>query len=829
MKKPFLFTRHGIALAALALGGFGPPHFAAEPKPRPGARSVVEIDRALARTWTRQDYLDAYVRQHELGDWRQRMEKSKGPASLEHGVLELAVPAATLYRETKDPKYFPPVRAMLRTEAAREPSRGVFALPHVGSLYEKINDAPGLTAEDRQVIEGCIARYADLALKREMGAAMNRGLVNLLGLAYACRLLPQHPGRPAWQKAHEEAFATDVLGLQDTNEDSTNYNMLWFMVLVDYVRVSGLDDAKFYANPNIRSAFERSLQQISPLGNIPQYGDANWGVGFSPGSFERAASVYHDGRFKWAAQRGANFYRLLPGLEERMARPHYGLISDWTDDSIRPVPPEPRSYYSQRRYGRDFPDKLVLRSGFGRDDSYLLMNLFDGGGHGAADGSAIVSLIDRYSVLLCGSNYDENDERNQNLVLVRGRDESFPFIGKEPAFPLDQWRRATIALREANTSIGGITPDLAKITEIGLRIDPPVGALLIDDVRLVGRNGARVLADFENGLGGWTGELSGDSRQGRHAVRLPGALAMPFGLRYPLDLSAYDALEFWWKMKGDAAPMPSRANVHVVLKSGEHTNRWHWDFLATSRQARVTVLKDFRHAHVASIDITVNDYLGGRNRQTRDIVMLPGRVVLVRDSFRFGAAQECQVGPLWHVQNVHERGENWFQTSQSHIGGAVHGRPDPNAWQNVPRNLLVYFLPQPDFTIGTATSPSAHSARPTCLFQKWSATAADGDTRTFNTLLLPNDPGTAGAALARDVKILSADNHATALRIGADLIVVNPAGTRLRAATLETDFRFLVVKNIDSATPDIAGLQGRVLRWGGRQLYEGDAIADVEK
>jgi hypothetical protein len=828
MRNPFLFSCRRITLASLALGtccsGFS--LFAAQPTP--GARTVDEIDQALKRTWTRQDYLEAYARQHELGDWRVRMEKSKGPATLEHGILELAAPAAALYWETKDPKYVPPVRAMLRTEATREPSRGVFALPHVVRLYDRIKDAPELTAEDRQVIESCIARYADLALKREMGAAMNRGLVNLLGLAYACRVLPRHPSRPAWQKAHEQAFATDVLRLQDTNEDSTNYNMLWFMVLVDYVHVSGLDEATFYANPNIKGAFERSLQQISPLGNIPQYGDANWGIGFSPGSFERAASVYQDGRFKWAAQRGANFYRLLPGLDQRMARPHYGLISDWTDDSIRAVPPEARSYYSQRRYGRDFPDKLVLRSGFGRDDSYLLMNLFDGGGHGAADGAAIVSLIDRYSVLLCGSNYDENEERNQNLVLLRGKDESFPFIGKEPTFPLDQWRRATIALREANTSIGGITPDLAKITEIGLRIDPPVGALLIDDVRLVGRKGARVLADFENGLDGWTGELSADSRQGRHSVQLKGALTMPFGLRTPLDLSAYDSLEFWWKIKGGATAS-SRANVHVVLNSGEHTNRWHWDFLATSRASRVSVLKDFRHAHVASVDLQVNDYLGGRNRQTRDIVMLPGRVVLVRDSFRFGAAQECQVGPLWHVQNVLERGENWFQTSQTQIGGAVHGRPDPNSWQNVPRNLLVYFLSQPHLTIGTAENPNPHSARPTCLFQKWSNAAAEGDTRTFNTLLFPNDPGTAGATIVRDVKILSADNHATVLRLGADLIVVNPAGTLLRAATLETDFRFLVVKNIDSALPYVAGLQGRVLQWEGKRLHQGDATADVEK
>ena len=785
------------------------------------------IDQALARRWDRQAYLDAYVAQHALGDWK-NIENAKGSGSLDHGILELVVPAATLYRETRDPKYVPPVRAMLLAEAKREPSRGVFALPIFAILYDRIHDAAELSADDRRAIESCVVRYAELALKREAGAAMNRGLVNMLGLAYACRLLPDHPRRATWKTMHEQCFAQDVFGLQDTNEDSTNYNMLWFMVLVDYVHIAGLDEAKFYANPNIKTAFERTLRQLSPLGNIPQYGDANWGIGFSPGSFERAAQFYQDGRFKWAAQRGVNFYRMLPGLQQKLPRPYYGLISDWTDDAIAPVPPEPASYYSDRRYGREFPDKLVLRSGYGRDDSYLLMNLFDGGGHGAADGSAIVSLIDAYSVLLSGSNYDENDERYQNLVLVRAKDEDFPFIGAEPTFPLNRWRHATIALREANTALGGITPNLAHITEIGLRIDPPVGALLIDDVRLVGRKGNRVLADFENGLDGWDAELSEDSRQGKYSAKQKGAAFQTFGGSYPLDLSSYDLLEFWWKMTGEPADQV-RSKIHVVLNDGKYSNRWHWDFLSSSRQSRATLLKDFARVHLASVNVLVNDYLGGKNRQTRDVVMLPGRAFLVRDSFRFGAAQECQIGPLWHVQNILERGDNWFQTSQATIGGAVHGRPDPNAWQNLPRNLLVYFVPQPDMEIGAARSPSAHSTRSNCLFQKWSNTAAAGETHTFTTLLLPNPPGSTGADLTKVVKILSATNDVTAIQIGQDLVVINPTGAMVRAGGLETNFQFLVVTDLAAAKPYLAGTQGSVVRWDNRLLYRSDVIADVER
>lgn len=84
-------------------------------------------------------------------------------------------------------------------------------------------------------------------------------------------------------------------------------------------------------------------------------------------------------------------------------------------------------------------------------------------------------------------------------------------------------------------------------------------------------------------------------------------------------------------------------------------------------------------------------------------------------------------------------------------------------------------------------------------------------------------------ALARDVKVIHADHRATALRVDQDLIVINPAGTLMRAGTLETDFRFLVIKEIESSKPYIAGIQGRVVRWGSKYLYQGDSIADVER
>ncbi len=82
-----------------------------------------------------------------------------------------------------------------------------------------------------------IAKCADTALKGESGTAMNRGLLNAAGLAYAAKLAARiTPAMRFGEETHRRMFADDFERIKDTNEDATNYHFVWGDALIQYVQ-----------------------------------------------------------------------------------------------------------------------------------------------------------------------------------------------------------------------------------------------------------------------------------------------------------------------------------------------------------------------------------------------------------------------------------------------------------------------------------------------------------------------------------------------------------------------------------------------------------------
>jgi hypothetical protein len=160
------------------------------------------------------------------------------------------------------------------------------------------------------------------------------------------------------------------------------------------------------------------------------------------------------------------------------------------------------------------------------------------------------------------------------------------------------------------------------------------------------------------------------------------------------------------------------------------------------------------HALATHARLRVTNYMGFRAAQTREILFIKNRFVLMRDETSFDDSFRAHVGPVWNSQNVGEkRGPNWIDTwFTAHWIGDGH-----RLYENPPWNLLVYHAPRSNALL-TVTDPPGN---PTLVQGQQSVLgrlkavqyACDVDVRPddkvqFVSLLLPHAPTAAATALA---------------------------------------------------------------------------------
>ena len=356
----------------------------------------------------------------------------------------LASTLAFLYEQTGEIDYarraatilaaFGDLREMLPKEYAQtrvEYSRGVpplsnfFFLPPYVRAYMRIRSSGVFDARTRTKIEREIAESVDFIFRFPEWGAHNRAMLRAEALQYACLALPDHPRAAAW-KQMADAIAADNLDHWEI-EDASGYHPVYLHALFSYAEAAG--KTAIISHPVIHYYLQYYLKLISPLGSIPDFGDAAWNSSASGlrfmAVFEKGASVYHDPELKWAAK------SMLRVVQERTSVLSVGdayHLSDayrWTDDSIVPAPPASRSGEALEEI---IGKKVVFRNGWDPTSSYLLLNYKDEGDggwldreylrrtisveeekmhHGHADENSVVLLMDRGAVLLHDGGYRE--------------------------------------------------------------------------------------------------------------------------------------------------------------------------------------------------------------------------------------------------------------------------------------------------------------------------------------------------------------------------------------------------------------------------------------
>lgn len=309
----------------------------------------------------------------------------------------------------------PPEARAARPEwtEAIPPLDGMFQPPHYILAYLRIADSEQVTEEERRIIAQTVADSLRPIFHFPEYGAHNRAMLRALNLALAARAFPDHPEAQDWARL-SETLAEDSWGRWSV-EDASLYVPIWLWALVNYADATGRSD--FFHMTTTRYYFDYFARILSPLGVIPDWGDAWWNASYNyffP-LLERGATEYHDPPMKYAAGRIAR--RAL----DAGAAPNLGLATwmiyayEWADDAIPAEPPADTGSHEglEDLVGK----KVVFRTGWEPGASYMLLNYCDEAPYGRFTRDYLRATIPVHAEKMHHGHADEN-----SIVLLTSDD-----------------------------------------------------------------------------------------------------------------------------------------------------------------------------------------------------------------------------------------------------------------------------------------------------------------------------------------------------------------------------------------------------------------------
>lgn len=637
-----------------------------------------------------------------------------------------------------------------------------FCLFDATLAYGWLSEVGALAPSERKRTEAMLIACADGVLehKAERGA-MNRAVLAGLGTAAVARLFPQATGAAVWREFADKTWL-DWWSYRDTFEDASGYNALWLCGV--FLQAEQMGKADRLHTTEVEALVDRFSKLRSPIGPIPDYGDAIWcgGWAFWVAIFERAAGLSGRADFRHAAE--AVFRHSMRQFERGAVTRSPAQIAPlvhawrWSREGLEPCAEPMGSLCAKRRdpYGRALWDKLVLRGGPSSNDPYVLVNLHDGGYHGHADGGALSAFVAGGSVLLHELGYHQGEEQCHNTLLVRPADE--PFLFSDVPFRPGRWYTSELDLRRSYTYTGGVAPDLTRISEMFFRIDDrdDVNAAFefaVDRIEGITREGAeRPLVDLASpdAAKRWVGHSASEAATSRgvdariefrHADRSERAwLTRRF--EPPIDVSGYARIRVRWR-SGDARLDP-KLGLQFGLNGVEGTQRWRISHRRTYRETVQAYVQDCGPVVYAKVTQRMVDCLGRPLAHTRELALVKRSSLLcVHDRVRIEVRGEYAIGPVWHVQNISAAGGKGFVCRDDWQWDDLTVR-----WASPARPVWVEMAGPPGAVAGRTehvfrewgrTVPQRHH-----VYSRWVGHREPGTSVAFLSLLLPLPTAAAG-------------------------------------------------------------------------------------
>jgi hypothetical protein len=314
-------------------------------------------------------------------------------------------------------------RAMLEEVAQKGWTEQFIEEPCFIPLYRKHLIAGGLMKKDevwfRELwLDYCRNVHVWGTKPTEWRGGCHRSVPEALMKGLAAQWYPDIPEAAHW-KRYAELGVEDFWRRKELAQNDTGYFPgPIFMLLCCGEQYLG--DDRVLTDPDMQRLWQRLTVEVTPDGAVNPYGpNGGWNstAGFRLFALERVAAKTGNGEYRFAAHKVMNYLRYQAGptksdsyLRFREAGQHVALAWLFADDAVAPAMPSPGSLWNLRMEairvphtdkkvieqllgdpepdpekghiccgfyltGKDYPDKLVLRSGWNPGDFFALVEL----------------------------------------------------------------------------------------------------------------------------------------------------------------------------------------------------------------------------------------------------------------------------------------------------------------------------------------------------------------------------------------------------------------------------------------------------------------------
>ena len=280
-----------------------------------------------------------------------------------------------------------------------------FTMPMYIKAFELLKATKFLSEADEKIIVENIAESCDHQIRYQEWGAMNRGILRAESFYLAAITIPEHPHAKTW-KMLAQSIIDDCWGAWEI-EDATHYNAIYLYSLVSLVEY--LDERDFWNEAVTRYTMQFYTRQLAPYGMIPDYGDAylngNWHRFIAV--FEKAATMYHDPEIKYVANRIHQQWWEMDAARKSMWLAVIAMdCYRWANDEIIPKEPPGKS---ELILDDVIGKKIVFRTGYQPNDTYLMVNYKDEGIAGFMSREYLRKSIATEEEKMTHGHSDEND------------------------------------------------------------------------------------------------------------------------------------------------------------------------------------------------------------------------------------------------------------------------------------------------------------------------------------------------------------------------------------------------------------------------------------
>ncbi|MHB9027073.1 MAG: hypothetical protein ACYC7E_23295 [Armatimonadota bacterium] len=244
-------------------------------------------------------------------------------------------------------------------------------------------------------------------------------------------------------------------------------------------------------------------------------------------------------------------------------------------------------------------------------------------------------------------------------------------------------------------------------------------------------------------------------------------------------------------------------------------------------------------------------------RLDRSVLFVNNKFTVVRDVTSWLAPAQAQMGPNWTFGELGSAGTNWVNVwmpkfLNGHFASEVKNAE--NRWvmlapvETAPRDLLIWFAPQPGATltveklnsmreqvqaIGCYVKGNSYLNLPQRAWYTHTGDWKPGEPQAFTTVLMPHAPQVNAAALAAGIKALAAPPGCTALKITDGdtqrLIILNNSGKSVTVEKLATDAEAAILTLVKGKPTRLSAWQATTAVLNGKTLAKTAKAGDVDK